>query len=95
MTKKLKSKEQVQSDIDLLGDSLTSMKEAIRIFYGEYYDWEHNYSRIGIKYYEALEDAYERLDFASKRSEKEVRRQRRIRLIGEQQPTKHTTRKNN
>jgi len=70
MTKKLKSKEQVQSDIDLLGDSLTSMKEAIRIFYGEYYDWEHNYSRIGIKYYEALEDAYERLDFASKRSEK-------------------------
>ena len=70
MTKKLKSKEQTQSDIDLLSDALKGMKEAVGIFYGEYYDWEHNYSRIGIKYYEALEDAYERLDFASKRSEK-------------------------
>ena len=70
MTKKLKSKNQVKSDIDLLSDALTRMKEAIEIFYGEYYDWEHNYSRIGIKYYEALEDAYEKLDFASKRAEK-------------------------
>ena len=70
MSKKLKSKEQIQSDVDLLGDALARMKEAIGVFYGEYYDWEHNYSRIGIKYYEALEDAYERLDFASKRSEK-------------------------
>ena len=70
MPKKLKSKNQVKSDIDLLSDALTLMKEAIEIFYGEYYDWEHNYSRIGIKYYEALEDAYEKLDFASKRSEK-------------------------
>jgi hypothetical protein len=70
MAKKLKTKEQVRSDSDLLRDAIVSLKKAIRTFYGEYYDWECNYSRIGIKYYETLEEAYEKLDFATKRSEK-------------------------
>jgi predicted fused transcriptional regulator/phosphomethylpyrimidine kinase len=70
MSKKLKTKEQTQSDMELLRGAEVHLKQALGMFYKEYYDWECTYSRIGIKYYEELEEAYEKLDFSTKRYDK-------------------------
>jgi|TARA_R110002051_G_scaffold30131_1_gene69794 hypothetical protein len=70
MTKKLKTKKQAQADENLIEKAGEGMKNALKVFYGEYHDWDCNYSRISIKYYEALEEAYEQLDFATERSDK-------------------------
>jgi hypothetical protein len=70
MTKKLKTKAQVRSDAELMSDATTKLKEATSAFYGEYYNWDYNYSNIGMQYYEKLKDACEKLDFATKRADK-------------------------
>jgi len=70
MTKKLKTKEQVRSDTALAAEAIADMKKALRAFYGEYRDWEYNYSRIGLKYYEVMHDAFERLEFSIERANK-------------------------
>ena len=70
MTKKLKNKEQLRADDVFASKAVADMKKALREFYGEYSDWECNYSRIGLKYYEAMKDAYEQLEFAIERSDK-------------------------
>ena len=68
MAKKLKTKEQLRADDVFASKAIAAMKKALREFYGEYSDWECNYSRIGLKYYEAMHDAFERLEFSIKRA---------------------------
>jgi|TARA_R110002167_G_scaffold13429_4_gene55947 hypothetical protein len=70
MTKKLKTKEQVKIDEDLVDKAGEEMKNVLRSFYSEYADWDCCYSRIGVKYYEALEEAYRRVDSAIQQADK-------------------------
>ena len=68
-TTKPKTKEQVKIDEDKATKAGEEMKNALKSFYSEYIDWE-GYSRIGIRYYEALEEAYKKLDYAIQEADK-------------------------